>query len=89
MGEFVRVLKAADLPPGQGLELTVGDKPVALFNVGGEFRAIGNRCVTARFDAYYARGALPREGAVCPKDRALFSGPGRLRSTATWRPQAG
>jgi pimeloyl-ACP methyl ester carboxylesterase len=51
--------------------------------------ALGNTCVTARFDAYYARGALPREGAVCPKDRPLFSGPGRLRPTATWRPQAG
>jgi pimeloyl-ACP methyl ester carboxylesterase len=51
--------------------------------------ALGNRCVTARFDAYYARGALPREGVVCPKDRPLFSGPGRLRSPATWRPQAG
>ncbi len=51
--------------------------------------AIGNSCVTARFDAYYARGALPAEGTVCRKDHPLFSASARLRPTATWRPQAG
>lgn len=64
MGEFVRVLAAAELQPGQGLELTVGDKPVALFNVGGEFRAIGNRCVHR--GGPLGQGVLDGEQVLCP-----------------------
>ncbi len=34
--------------------------------------ALGNSCVTDAFNSYYATGALPREGTVCPKDKPLF-----------------
>jgi pimeloyl-ACP methyl ester carboxylesterase len=51
--------------------------------------AIGNTCVTEAFDAYYASGALPREGSVCEKDHPLFSGAGGLRTPAKWRPLSG
>jgi 3-phenylpropionate/trans-cinnamate dioxygenase ferredoxin component len=44
MSEFVPVLAAAELPPGQAAEVTVGDRAVALFNVGGTFYAVANRC---------------------------------------------
>jgi NAD(P)H-dependent nitrite reductase small subunit len=44
MSEFVPVLAAAELPPGQAAEVTVGDRAVALFNVGGTFHAVTNRC---------------------------------------------
>jgi NAD(P)H-dependent nitrite reductase small subunit len=44
MSEFVRVMAAADLPPGQATEVTVGGEMVALFNVGGAFHALSNRC---------------------------------------------
>jgi pimeloyl-ACP methyl ester carboxylesterase len=51
--------------------------------------AIGNTCVTAAFDAYYATGALPDEGTVCDKDRPLFSDGGfGFRPVDRWRPQA-
>jgi pimeloyl-ACP methyl ester carboxylesterase len=50
--------------------------------------AIGNTCVTAAFDAYYATGRLPREGTVCDKDRPLFGGGGFFRPVESWRPQA-
>ncbi|HQR27577.1 MAG TPA: alpha/beta fold hydrolase [Nocardioides sp.] len=52
--------------------------------------ALTNSCVTAAFDAYFASGALPPEGTVCPKDHPLYSGlEGSLRPFARWRPQAG
>ena len=44
MSDFVRVIAAADLPPGQATEVTVGGETVALFNVGGTFHALSNRC---------------------------------------------
>jgi len=51
--------------------------------------AIGNTCVTAAFDDYYATGALPREGTVCEKDYPLFGAYFKARSLPSWRPQAG
>lgn len=44
MPEFVRAIAVADLPPGQATELTLEGEPVALFNVGGSFHALVNRC---------------------------------------------
>lgn len=51
--------------------------------------AIGNTCVTAAFDDYYATGALPREGSVCEKDYPLFGGFFKAHGLPSWRPQAG
>ena len=44
MSEFVPVAKVADLKPGEGKTVTVGDREVALFNVGGKFYAVDNTC---------------------------------------------
>jgi NAD(P)H-dependent nitrite reductase small subunit len=44
MSEFVPVLSASDLAPGQATEVIVGKQPVALFNVGGTFHALTNVC---------------------------------------------
>jgi len=44
MSEFVRAIAVADLPPGQATEVTVEGQPIALFNVGGTFHALVNRC---------------------------------------------
>lgn len=44
MSEYVPVLAVAELPPGQAAEVKVGDKAVALFNVGGTFYALTNLC---------------------------------------------
>jgi nitrite reductase/ring-hydroxylating ferredoxin subunit len=44
MSEFVHAIAVADLPPGQATELTLLGQPVALFNVGGSFHALVNRC---------------------------------------------
>jgi nitrite reductase (NADH) small subunit len=44
MSEFVPVLSVTDLPPGQAAEVSVGTQEVALFNIGGTFHALTNRC---------------------------------------------
>ena len=44
MSDFVRVRAVSDLPPGQAAEVTVGGEMLALFNVGGAFHALSNRC---------------------------------------------
>ncbi|PIQ82592.1 MAG: non-heme iron oxygenase ferredoxin subunit [Candidatus Omnitrophica bacterium CG11_big_fil_rev_8_21_14_0_20_64_10] len=45
MANFVKVAEVADLPPGQGMVVEPEGTPIALFNVEGEFRAIGNSCI--------------------------------------------
>ena len=45
MSDFVKALPAAELPPGQGVELSVGGQAVALFNVEGCFYALSNTCL--------------------------------------------
>ena len=45
MSDFINALTAADLPPGQGVELKVAGQAVALFNVEGSFHAISNTCL--------------------------------------------
>jgi NAD(P)H-dependent nitrite reductase small subunit len=44
MSDYLLALPAADLPPGRAAEVTVGGQAVALFNVGGTFHALANRC---------------------------------------------
>jgi NAD(P)H-dependent nitrite reductase small subunit len=44
MADFVRVIAASELAPGQATEVEVGGQAVALFNVGGIFHALTNRC---------------------------------------------
>jgi len=45
MTEFVKAIAAADLGPGQGTEVSVAGKAVAIFNVGGAFYALSNTCL--------------------------------------------
>jgi nitrite reductase/ring-hydroxylating ferredoxin subunit len=64
MSEFVAVVAAADLPPGKCMEALVGETPVALFNVGGEFHAISNRCVHR--GGPLGQGVLDGALVICP-----------------------
>jgi nitrite reductase/ring-hydroxylating ferredoxin subunit len=45
MPEFVNAIAAADLAPGQGTEVNVSGKAVAIFNIGGAFYALSNTCL--------------------------------------------
>jgi NAD(P)H-dependent nitrite reductase small subunit len=44
MPDFVPVMAAGDLGPGQAREVTVDGQPVAIFNVDGSFHALTSRC---------------------------------------------
>ncbi len=44
MPEWTPLAKVNDCPPGAGLELVVGERLVALFNVGGQFFALDGVC---------------------------------------------
>ena len=44
MAAYVAVASVADLPPGQAMLVTAGDRQVALFNVGGTYCAIDDTC---------------------------------------------
>lgn len=42
--DFVPAVAAASVPPGGAVEVTVAGRAVAIFNVGGTFHALANRC---------------------------------------------
>lgn len=46
-----------EIPPGQRLLVTIGGREIGIFNVGGEYFAVGNRC--------------PHEGASLCKGRIV------------------
>jgi len=64
MSRFVPVASVGDVPPGEGRAYVVGDREVAVFNVGGAYYAIENTC--PHQGGPLAEGCL--EGAVvtCP-----------------------
>ena len=64
MGEFVRAIAAADLPPGSCAEVRVKDKAVALYNVGGAFYASSNTCVHR--GGPLGQGMLEGAVVMCP-----------------------
>lgn len=45
MSEYVPVATAGDVPPGTGRTVVVEGRPVALFNVGGDYHAIEGTCL--------------------------------------------
>lgn len=64
MAEFVKVMAVDELAPGACKEVAVGGKAVALFNVGGAFHAIGNRCVHR--GGPLGQGMLDGHLVMCP-----------------------
>lgn len=45
MAEFIKVASKSDLPSGEGRVVEIDGRPIALFNVNGEFYAMDNTCV--------------------------------------------
>jgi nitrite reductase/ring-hydroxylating ferredoxin subunit len=64
MGEFVRVLKASELGPGQCREVLAGQTPVALCNVDGAIFALANRC--PHRGGPLGQGSLAGNLLLCP-----------------------
>ncbi|MBI3962123.1 MAG: non-heme iron oxygenase ferredoxin subunit [Deinococcus sp.] len=70
MAEFVKVANTSDLAPGQVKLVEVGERWVALFNVGGQFYAIEDRCT--HDDGPLAEGMLDGHVIMCPRHGATF-----------------
>ena len=64
MPEFVKVASVSDLPPGKVTPIAVGDKMIALCNVGGTFYALDNVCLHR--DGPLGEGYLDGEKLECP-----------------------
>ncbi len=64
MAEFVTVAKVGDIPEGQGETYTVGERLVAVFNVGGEYFAINDLC--PHQGASLASGHVEEGVVSCP-----------------------
>jgi nitrite reductase/ring-hydroxylating ferredoxin subunit len=64
MAEFVRAIAASDLAPGQCTEATVGETPVAIYNVAGTFYATSNTCLHR--GGPLGQGLLEGRAVMCP-----------------------
>ena len=70
MAEFVTLCPADDIPPGHREVFGVGDKWIAVFNVGGRFHAIEDLCT--HDGNSLADGRLRGLKIECPRHGALF-----------------
>ena len=64
MAGFTRIARCDEIPPGEGKAFTIGNRSVAVFNVGGSFHAIDNTC--PHMGAPLAAGYLDGHLIVCP-----------------------
>ncbi len=82
MPQRVRVAAAAELPPGKCVAINVGANRVAVFNVGGEYFAIDDKC--PHRGGPLSEGELDGTTVSCPWHAATFD----LRSGAVTGPPA-
>ena len=68
--EFVEIAPAAELPNGERLFVELGDKPIVIFNIAGQFFAIGDVCT--HDDGPLGDGLLEDHNIVCPRHGAEF-----------------
>lgn len=64
MADFVRVMAASDLAPGQCTEATVDGTAVAIYNVNGTFYATSNFCLHR--GGPLGQGMLEGKEVMCP-----------------------
>jgi len=68
--EFVEIAPVTELPNGERLFVDVGDKPIVIFNIAGQFFAIGDVCT--HDDGPLGDGVLEGDNVVCPRHGAEF-----------------
>lgn len=60
----------AAMPEGVGMRIDVGDDRIAVFRLGDELHAIGDRCSHA--EASLSEGEVVGDEVECPRHGALF-----------------
>ena len=68
--EFAEIAPVSELPNGERLFVELGDKPVVIFNIAGQFFAIGDVCT--HDDGPLGDGDLEGYNIVCPRHGAEF-----------------
>ena len=68
--EFVEIAPASELPNGERLFVEVADRPLVIFNIAGQYFAIGDVCT--HDDGPLGDGDLEGFTVVCPRHGAEF-----------------
>ena len=68
--EYFEIASVDELPNGERLFVDIGDEPVVIFNVAGEFFAIGDVCT--HDDGPLGDGDLEDHNVVYPRHGAEF-----------------
>ncbi len=68
--EFVEIAPASELPNGERLFVEVSDRPIVIFNIAGQFFAIGDVCT--HDNGPLGDGTLEGYNIVCPRHGAEF-----------------
>ncbi len=68
--EFVEIAPASELPNGERLFVDLGDKPIVIFNIAGQFFAIGDIC--SHDDGPLGDGLIEGNNVVCPRHGGEF-----------------
>ena len=68
--EYVQVIEAAEIQPGERIVIEVDEIPIAVFNVSGQYYAIGDVCT--HDDGPLAEGELDGYQLICPRHGARF-----------------
>ena len=85
----VKVAEVSDVPVGTGKVVQAGGKTLALFNLGGTFYALDNRCT--HMGGPLGEGAVETNQVTCPWHGSIFNittgevvGPPARRPVATF-----
>jgi 3-phenylpropionate/trans-cinnamate dioxygenase ferredoxin subunit len=70
VSERIRIAPLADLPDGRGLQVEANGRRIAVFRVGDEVFAIGDRCSHA--EASLAEGEVFDGAVECPRHGSEF-----------------
>jgi len=68
--EFTEIAPTSDLPNGERLFVDLGDKPIVIFNIAGQFFAIGDIC--SHDDGPLGDGVIEGDNIVCPRHGGEF-----------------
>ncbi len=68
--EFAEIAPASELPNGERLFVDIGDKPIVIFNIAGQYYAIGDVC--SHDEGPLGDGMIEGNHVVCPRHGAEF-----------------
>ncbi len=68
--EFVKVATVGEIEPGRAKRVEVGEEPIAVFNLDGEYYAIGDTC--SHEEASLSEGDIFGDCVECPLHGAEF-----------------